>query len=62
MSDLKHRVRFSSTLPTELKDQLNRYSVRSQVPISRIIETAITIHLEDKELGKASDNKKEEHK
>jgi len=46
MSDLKNRVRFSSTLPTELKEQLNRYSVKTQVPISRIIETAIANHLE----------------
>jgi len=52
MSDLKNRVRFSSTLPTELKEQLNRWSIKTQVPISRILEKAITNHLMGRDLGR----------
>lgn len=45
MSDLKNRERFSSTLPIELSKRLKKYSTKTMVPISKIIEKAIQEYL-----------------
>jgi len=45
MGDLKSKVRFSSTLPIELQKQLKEYSEKSMVPISKILEQAISNYL-----------------
>jgi len=41
MSDLKNRVRFTSTLPIKLKLKLDKYSKQSMIPISKIIEASL---------------------
>ena len=45
MSDLKNKVRFTSTLPIELKKDLNDYSDKTMIPISKILEKAIRDYL-----------------
>ena len=38
---LKNRVRISTTLTHETNDKLKTFSLKTQVPISKIIENAI---------------------
>lgn len=45
MSDLKNRVRFTSTLPTKMKQDLDSYSKKSMIPITRILEKVIGDYL-----------------
>jgi hypothetical protein len=40
--DLRHRTQYTSTLKNELYHQLQRLSQDSQVPISRLIDAAVT--------------------
>ena len=49
MNDLKNKVRFTSTLPIELRKKLNEYSKISMIPISKIIEASLTEYLNNKE-------------
>lgn len=49
MGDLKNKVRFSSTLPTELQQKLKDYSKKSMIPVSKIIETALNEYLTKKQ-------------
>ena len=39
---LKNRVRFSSTLSTEVDKALKEYSQKTMIPISKILDMAIT--------------------
>lgn len=39
---LKNRVRFSSTLSPEVDKALKEYSQKTMIPISKILDTAIT--------------------
>lgn len=45
MNDLKNKVRFTSTLPIELRQQLDEYSKQSMIPISKIIEASLIEYL-----------------
>ena len=45
MSDLKNRVRFTSTLPIEMKKDLDDYSQKSMIPITKILEKVIGDYL-----------------
>jgi len=45
MGDLKNRVRFSSTLPIELNQKLKECSEETMIPVSKILEKAITNYL-----------------
>ena len=45
MSELKNRERIGTALPIELVKQLKDYSEQTMIPISRIIETALTEYL-----------------
>lgn len=46
MGELINKVRFSSTLPIELQKQLKEYSEISMIPVSKILEAALTKYLE----------------
>ena len=39
---LKNRVRFSSTLSPEVEKELKEYSQKTMIPISKILDIAIT--------------------
>jgi len=45
MSDLKNRERIGTSLPSELIEDLRKYSETSMIAISRIIEKAIEEYL-----------------
>lgn len=45
---LKNRVRISTTLKPETKQLLKRFSEESQIPITRIIESAIIEYITNK--------------
>lgn len=45
-SELKNRVRFSSTLAIDVNAKLKSYSTESCVPISKILDKAITAYLD----------------
>ena len=45
-SELKNRVRFSSTLSIDVNAKLKSYSTESGVPISKILDKAITAYLD----------------
>lgn len=49
---LKNKVRFSSTLTPEVDKMLKDYSKQTMIPISKIIEMAITKYI--------NENKKDE--
>lgn len=44
--ELKNRTRFSSTLDNEVYIQLKKYADESSVPITKILDKAITMFLE----------------
>lgn len=44
---LKNRVRFSTTLTPETEKALKEYSVRTDVPISKIVDKAIAQYIEE---------------
>ena len=52
MSDLKNKIRFSSTLPIRLQQELKDYSEKSMIPISKILEAALTEYLSIKKSAK----------
>lgn len=43
---LKNRVRFSTTLMPETEKALKEYSMRTDIPISKIVDKAITQYIE----------------
>ena len=45
---LKNRVRISSTLSPTTNEKLKKFSEKTQVPISKIIESAILEYIEIK--------------
>jgi len=45
MGDLKNKVRFSSTLPIELNQRLKDCSEKTMIPISKMLEKALTDYL-----------------
>lgn len=48
---LKNKVRFSSTLTPEIDKMLKDYSKETMIPISKIIETAITKYINENKKG-----------
>lgn len=44
--NLKNRIRFSSTIEPKIYENLQEYSEQSSVPISKIIDKAVTLYLE----------------
>lgn len=48
---LKNKVRFSSTLTPEVDKMLKDYSKETMIPISKIIETAITNYITENKKG-----------
>lgn len=48
---LKNKVRFSSTLTPEVDKMLKNYSKETMIPISKIIETAITNYITENKKG-----------
>ncbi|WP_299831205.1 ribbon-helix-helix domain-containing protein [uncultured Metabacillus sp.] len=45
---LKNRSQFSSTLDNNLKDKLKKLSDETQVPISKLLDQAVELLLEQK--------------
>ena len=45
---LKNRTQFTSTLKNELNDSLKELSVESRVPISRLLDEAVELLLEER--------------
>jgi len=50
--NLKNKIRFSSTLPIGLHQVLQDYSQKSMVPISKILEAALTEYLNNQKSTK----------
>lgn len=48
---LKNKVRFSSTLTPEVDKMLKDYSKQTMIPISKIIEMAITKYISENKKG-----------
>lgn len=48
---LKNKVRFSSTLPPKVDKTLKEYSKKTMIPISKILEMAITEYIEKNTKG-----------
>ena len=48
---LKNKIRFSSTLTTEVDKMLKDYSKQTMIPISKIIEMAITKYISENKKG-----------
>lgn len=46
LDGLKNRVRFSTTLTPETEKALKEYSVRTDIPISKIVDKAIAQYIE----------------
>lgn len=46
---LKNRIRISTTLKPETNELLKKFSEKTQVPISKIIENAIIKYISEKE-------------
>ena len=45
--ELKNRVRFSTTLDKEVEKKLKEYSKKSMIPISKLLDIAITKIIEN---------------
>lgn len=45
--ELKNRVRFSTTLDKDVEKKLKEYSKQSMIPISKLVDTAITRFIEN---------------
>lgn len=48
---LKNKIRFSSTLTPEVDKMLKDYSKQTMIPISKIIEMAITKYISENKKG-----------
>lgn len=48
---LKNKIRFSSTLTPEVDKMLKDYSKQTMIPISKIIEIAITKYISENKKG-----------
>lgn len=48
--ELKNRVRFSTTLDKEVDKKLKDYAKQTMIPISKIVDSAITEYLSSKQL------------
>lgn len=46
--ELKNRVRFSTTLDKEVERKLKDYSKQTMIPISKIVDSAISEYVEKK--------------
>ena len=44
-NDLKNRVRFSTTLCPDVEQALKEYSQKSDIPISKIVDKALSQYL-----------------
>lgn len=44
--ELKNRIRFSTTLDKDVERKLKEYSKQSMIPISKLVDTAITRFIE----------------
>lgn len=51
---LKNRVRFSSTLSPEIDKALKEYSQKTMVPISKILDIAISKYIAENSVQKKS--------
>lgn len=45
--ELKNRVRFSTTIDKEVAGKLKSYSAKTMIPVSKLIDIAITNLLKD---------------
>jgi hypothetical protein len=45
--DLKHRTQFTSTLKIQLYEDIQKLSNETQIPISRLLDMAVTDFLQD---------------
>lgn len=48
---LKNKVRFSSTLTPEVDKMLKDYSKETMIPISKILESAVTKYIKENKKG-----------
>ena len=48
---LKNKVRFSSTLTPEVDKMLKDYSKQTMIPISKILESAVTKYIAENKKG-----------
>lgn len=48
-SELKNRARFSTTLSFDTEKALKEYSKKTGIPISKIVDMAISKYMEEKE-------------
>lgn len=53
--ELKNRVRFSTTLDKEVEKKLKEYTKQSMIPISKIVDSAISSYLYEKSTSSIDD-------
>ena len=44
--ELKNRTRFSTTLDNEIYKQLKEYSSKTDIPLTKIMDKAVTMYLQ----------------